>query len=293
MEGLDATRRVTSAAPTSSTPTARARAGWPGTARSRPRQSTSPRFPLIDHALAGVPRCASHRARARRPPRAATRPARPSTASLPPRASTMPRRGRGAPAGERGRRPGASPSPTTGCATPSRPTRCRPPAASRARPPSSSRTRASHARIREPRSPRGPRRDGRGPRPRIRNPLGAIKAGAGDGRPPTPRRRISSGDPEEVERSTAWWGVFSTTRGPTAANPSILDVGRWSRDAPAHARNDLPPGVELTVDIPAELPTVRDGTRSTAAGATNLRATPARRWAAKAPSLPGGVCSSG
>ncbi|MFO0602435.1 MAG: ATP-binding protein [Polyangiales bacterium] len=94
----------------------------------------------------------------------------------------------------------------------------------------------------------------------IRNPLGAIKAAAqvmDGGATDASQKDLLGVIQEEVERLDRVVGSFLDYARPYRGNPSILDVGQVVARTLQLVRNDLPPGVELTVDIPAELPTVR------------------------------------
>jgi len=94
----------------------------------------------------------------------------------------------------------------------------------------------------------------------IRNPLGAIKAAAQvmDGHvSDTAQKDLLGVIQEEVERLDRVVGSFLDYARPYRGNPAILDVGQVVGRTIQLVRNDLPSGIELVVDIPAELPTVR------------------------------------
>jgi signal transduction histidine kinase len=94
----------------------------------------------------------------------------------------------------------------------------------------------------------------------IRNPLGAIKAAAqvmDGGATDAAQKDLLGVIQEEVERLDRVVGSFLDYARPYRGNPSILEVGQVVRRTLQLVRNDLPAGVALTVDIPDELPTVR------------------------------------
>lgn len=94
----------------------------------------------------------------------------------------------------------------------------------------------------------------------IRNPLGAIKAAAQvmDGGTSDPAQKDLLGIiQEEVERLNRVVGSFLDYARPYRGNPALLDVGAAVERTMQLVRNDIPAGIALTVDVAPQLPTVR------------------------------------